>query len=122
MDIHVLAYLRQRLKIICCYLLLSVIHPSTPLSLSVFHPSTPLKSPPLKLHVDPSVKGGGPQWLSWMCVRLSDQEVAGSTWLGRQHSLVEINQEIVSTVILFLPLMQEGQLSVSGERICTKTV
>ena len=38
---------------------------------------------------------------------------------GRQYSFVEIDQEIFSTVILFLPLIQEGQLSVSGERICT---
>ena len=36
---------------------------------------------------------------------------------GRQHSFVEI--EIFSTVILSLPLIQEGQLSVSGERMCT---
>ena len=32
---------------------------------------------------------------------------------------VEIDNEIFSTVILSLPLIQEGQLSVSGERICT---
>ena len=38
---------------------------------------------------------------------------------GRQHSFVEIDQEIVSTAILSLPLIQEGQLSVSGERMCT---
>ena len=38
---------------------------------------------------------------------------------GRQHSFVEIDHEIFSTVILFLPLIQEGQLSVSGERMCT---
>ena len=38
---------------------------------------------------------------------------------GRQHSFVEINHEIFSTVILFLPLIQEGQLSISGERMCT---
>ena len=38
---------------------------------------------------------------------------------GRQHSLVEIDHEIYSTVILSLPLVQEGQLSVSGERMCT---
>ena len=37
----------------------------------------------------------------------------------RQHSFVEIDQEIFSTVILSLPLIQEGQLSVSGERMCT---
>ena len=38
---------------------------------------------------------------------------------GRQHSFVEIDREIFSTVILSLPLIQEGQLSVSGERMCT---
>ena len=38
---------------------------------------------------------------------------------GRQHSFVEIVHEIFSTVILSLPLIQEGQLSVSGERMCT---
>ena len=38
---------------------------------------------------------------------------------GRQHSFVEIDHEIFSTVILFLPLIQEGQLSVSGGRMCT---
>ena len=36
-----------------------------------------------------------------------------------KHSLVEIDHEIFSTVILSLPLIQEGQLSVSGERMCT---
>ena len=38
---------------------------------------------------------------------------------GQQHSFVEIEHEIFSTVILPLPLIQEGQLSVSGERMCT---
>ena len=38
---------------------------------------------------------------------------------GQQHSFVEIDREIFSTVILSLPLIQEGQLSVSGERMCT---
>ena len=38
---------------------------------------------------------------------------------GRQHSFVEIDYEIFSTVILSLLLIQEGQLSVSGERMCT---
>ena len=37
---------------------------------------------------------------------------------GRQHSFMEIDHEIFSTVILSLPLIQEGQLSVSGERMC----
>ena len=35
------------------------------------------------------------------------------------HSFAEIDHEIFSTVILSLPLIQEGQLSVSGERMCT---
>ena len=41
---------------------------------------------------------------------------------GRQHSFVGIDHEIFSTVILSLPLIQEGQLSVSGERMCTVLV
>ena len=38
---------------------------------------------------------------------------------GQQHFFVEIDREIFSSVILSLPLIQEGQLSVSGERMCT---
>ena len=38
---------------------------------------------------------------------------------GRQHSFMEIDREIFSMVILSLPLIQGGQLSVSGERMCT---
>ena len=38
---------------------------------------------------------------------------------GRQHSFVEIDHEIFSTVILSLLLIQEGQLSVSGGGMCT---
>ena len=38
---------------------------------------------------------------------------------GLQHSFVEIHHEIFSKVILSLLLIQEGQLSVSGERMCT---
>ena len=41
---------------------------------------------------------------------------------GRQNSFVEIDHEIFSTVILSLLLIQEGQLSVSGERMCTVLV
>ena len=39
--------------------------------------------------------------------------------LGRQHSFVAIDHEIFSTVIPSLLLIQEGQLSVFGERLCT---
>ena len=38
---------------------------------------------------------------------------------NKYHSFVEIDHEIFSTVILSLLLIQEGQLSVSGERMCT---
>ena len=41
-----------------------------------------------------------------------DQEVVSST-------PAEIDDEIFSTVILSLPLIQEGQMSVSGERMFT---
>ena len=48
-----------------------------------------------------------------------DHEVVDSTLLGRQHSFMGIDHEIFSMIILSLLLIQEGQLSVSGERICT---
>ena len=38
---------------------------------------------------------------------------------GWQHSFMEIDHEIFSMVILSLPLSQEGQLSVSGKRMCS---
>ena len=49
-----------------------------------------------------------------------DQEVAGSTpcRVGNNPSW-RFDYEIFSTVILSLPLIQEGKLSVSGERMCT---
>ena len=45
-----------------------------------------------------------------------DLYLSGHTGL---KPFVEIDHEIFSTVILSLPLIQEGQLSVSGERMCT---
>ena len=39
----------------------------------------------------------------------------------RQHSFIEIDHEIFSMVIRSLPLIQEGQLSISGERMYTNT-
>ena len=38
----------------------------------------------------------------------------------RQYSFMEIGYEIISTAILSLPLNQEGQMSVTGERRCTE--
>ena len=40
---------------------------------------------------------------------------------ARSHTFVEIDHEIISTVSLLLPLIiQEGLLSVTSERMCTK--
>ena len=49
-----------------------------------------------------------------------DQEVAGST-TARSGTFFhgDFDHEIFSTVILSLPLIQEQELSVSGERMCT---
>ena len=38
-------------------------------------------------------------------------------WRTSLHSFVEIGHEILSTDILSLPLIQVGQLSVTGERM-----
>ena len=36
-------------------------------------------------------------------------------------TFIEINREIISTVILPLPMIHEGQLSVTGKRMCSST-
>ena len=48
-----------------------------------------------------------------------DQEVAGSTLQGWQNSFMETDHEIFSMVILSLPSIQDGQLSVCDQRMCT---
>ena len=64
-----------------------------------------------------------PRWLSWMRRPTGDQEVTGSTPTEVGNILfVETDHEIFSTVIISLPLIQEGQLSVSDERMCTTQV
>ena len=40
---------------------------------------------------------------------------------ARQHSFVGIGHEIISAAIVCLPLIQEGQLSVAGKRMGTKS-
>ena len=56
--------------------------------------------------------------LCWGFMALSTQKKAADLAPpGRQHSFVEFDHEIFSRVIL--PLIQEGQLSVSGKRMCT---
>ena len=51
-----------------------------------------------------------------------DQEVVGLIPAEVGNILSKVDHEILSTVILSLPLIQEGQLSVSGERMCTVQV
>ena len=67
---------------------------------------------------DPDHKGGLGGSVG-CAVRLETRRSRVQPRRGRQHSFVEIDHEIFSTVILSLPLIQEGQLSVSGERMCT---
>ena len=59
--------------------------------------------------------------LTWHAASVAQLNVhpTGATQLLCQHSLVDIDREIFSTAILCLPLIQEGQWSVSGERMCT---
>ena len=58
-------------------------------------------------------------WLIWMRIRLVIRRLQVPSPPGQQHFFVEVDLEIFSMVILSLPLIQEGQLSVSGERMCT---
>ena len=44
----------------------------------------------------------------------------GKTVQARSHAFVEIDYETLSTVIVLLPLIQEGLVSVTSESICTK--
>ena len=50
-------------------------------------------------------------------VPLSDAAGGGFDPQVRQHSFMEIGHEIISTAILSLSLIQEGQLSVTGKRM-----
>ena len=54
----------------------------------------------------------------WLSVLLVIRRLRVRPPPDRQHSL-RFDHEIFSTVILSLPLIQEGQLSVSVERLCT---
>ena len=50
---------------------------------------------------------------------IGDQEIASLTLPGRQHSFMEIDHEIFFYSHSLLLLIQERQLSVSDERMCT---
>ena len=51
-----------------------------------------------------------------MHVRKSQVRSSGQA----KHSFVEIGHDIISTVILSQLLIQVGQISITGERMCTK--
>ena len=55
-----------------------------------------------------SISQDGPQWLVWMRIRLMIRRLQ-----------VRFDDEIICTVILSLPLIQEAQMSVSGKSLCT---
>ena len=50
-----------------------------------------------------------------------DQEVASSIFESCPTTFLDSDHEIFSMVSLSLMLIQDGQLSVFGERICTNT-
>ena len=80
-------------------------------------PGKHTKSTPLGKKSNPSLPASVALWDA-----PSDRRSGGRGFYhrrGRQHVFVEIDHEIFSTVILSLPLIQEGQLSVSGERMYT---
>ena len=52
----------------------------------------------------------------------ANQGVAGSSQGPATYFFVEIYHEIISTFNFPLPLNQEGQMSVSGESMCTKVM
>ena len=58
---------------------------------------------------------------SWMRVQIVIRKLQGVTPAGLATSFMEIDHEIFATVILSLLLIQEGQLSVSGETNVHKT-
>ena len=53
-------------------------------------------------------------------VAQSDACPTGDQVAGLHHSLVEIDHEIFSSVILCLQLIREGKLSVTCKRMCTE--
>ena len=66
----------------------------------------------------PLIKYCRPLWLSWMRRPTGDQEVAGLT-PAEVGNILSVRLIMKYMVILSLPLIQEGQLSVSGERMHT---
>ena len=66
-----------------------------------------------------SVKVLSPEFSHWGACR-SGGCGFDPCWV-QQHSFMQIDHEILFMVILSLPLIQEEQLSVSAERMCSST-
>ena len=60
-----------------------------------------------------------PRWLSWMRVRLVIRRLRDRPCKVGNILSWRFDHEIFSTVLLSFPLIQEGQFSVPGERVCT---
>ena len=55
------------------------------------------------------------------CARLGGRRFDSHQVTGPATFFLEIDHKIFSKVILTLPLIHNGQLSVSGDSMCTKT-
>ena len=69
------------------------------------------------MHVQDIVNLTRPQLLCWIRISLMIRRLHAQP--GRQHSSVEIDYEIFSMAFFSILLIQEGQLSVCGRRMCT---
>ena len=74
---------------------------------------------PREINARPYMNISRPRWLSWMHRPTGDQEVAGSTpaEVGNILSWRLIVKYFLRS--FSLPLIKEGRLSVTGERMCT---
>ena len=61
------------------------------------------------------------QWSScYLLASLIVDPGVASSILAQFHTFLEIDHEIIFTVILLLPLIQEGLLSITSESMCMK--
>ena len=55
----------------------------------------------------------------WVASSTADPGVTSSI-LARSYTVVDFDHKIISTIILILPLIQEGLLSVTSKSMCIK--
>ena len=56
----------------------------------------------------------------WVVAYLTSDPGVSRSISALSHTFVEIDHEINSTVILLLPMTQEGLLSITSKSMCTK--